>query len=138
MHRPALEARRGADGRDRPVRDRGKAETSAEQWYYALAYHLSKDLGLYFDRDGWWDAHRLLPPVNRMMELFAEAVLARIDRRVVVFIDEIDTTIALPFSDDFFAAIRACYNTRAMAPAYRRLSFVLLGVARPDRSHQGR
>ena len=107
----------------------GKAEMSAEQWYYALAYHLSKDLELGFDLAGWWDAHRRLPPVNRMLELFAEAVLARIDGRVVVFVNEIDTTIALPFSDDFFAAIRACHNARATAPAYRRLSFVLLGVA---------
>ena len=58
-------------------------------------------------------------------------MLAGIDGRVVVFVDEIDTTIGLPFSDDFFAAIRACYNTRATASAYRRLSFVLLGVASP-------
>ncbi|MGH8590725.1 MAG: AAA-like domain-containing protein [Gammaproteobacteria bacterium] len=104
---------------------------SAEQWYYAFAYHLSKDLELAFDLSGWWDAHRLLPPVNRMLELFAEAVLARIEGRVVAFVDEIDTTIALSFSDDFFAAIRACYNARATAPEYRRLSFVLLGVASP-------
>jgi len=109
----------------------GKAEMSAEQWYYCIAYRLLKDLGLDFDLAGWWETHRLLPPVNRMMELFAEAVLARIDGRVVVFIDEIDTTIGLRFSDDFFAAIRACYNARATAPAYRQLSFVLLGVASP-------
>ena len=97
-----------------------KGEMSAEQWYYGLAYRLLKDLGLAFDLAGWWETHRLLPPVNRMMELFAEAVLAGIDGRVVVFVDEIDTTIGLPFSDDFFAAIRACYNTRATASAYRR------------------
>jgi AAA domain-containing protein len=108
-----------------------KGEMSPEQWYYGIAYRLLKDLGLDFDLAGWWETHRLLPPVNRMMELFSEAVLARIDGRVVVFVDEIDTTIALPFSDDFFAAIRACYNTRATAPGYRRLSFVLLGVASP-------
>ncbi|MGH8589633.1 MAG: AAA-like domain-containing protein, partial [Gammaproteobacteria bacterium] len=108
-----------------------KAEMSAEQWYYGIAYRLSKDLGLDFDLAGWWETYRRLPPVNRMMELFAEAVLARIEGRVVVFVDEIDTTIALPFSDDFFAAIRACYNARATAPGYRRLSFVLLGVASP-------
>ncbi|MCA1851462.1 MAG: AAA-like domain-containing protein [Beggiatoa sp.] len=108
-----------------------KAEMSAEQWYYGIAFRLLKDLKLAFDLAGWWETHRLLPPVNRMLELFAEAVLARIDGRAVVFVDEIDTTIALPFSDDFFAVIRACYNARATAPDYRRLSFVLLGVASP-------
>ncbi len=108
-----------------------KGEMSPEQWYYGCAFRLLKDLDLAFDLAGWWEAHRRLPPVNRMMELFAEAVLARIDGRVVVFVDEIDTTIALPFSDDFFAAIRACFNARATAPDYRRLSFTLLGVASP-------
>jgi hypothetical protein len=115
-----------------------KDEMSAEQWYYAIANRLLKDLELTFDLAGWWETHRLLPAVNRMMQLFAEAVLARIDGRAVVFVDEIDTTIALPFSDDFFAAIRAFYNTRATAPDYRRLSFVLLGCREPDGSHQGR
>ncbi|MGH9204518.1 MAG: AAA-like domain-containing protein, partial [Vicinamibacterales bacterium] len=43
----------------------------------------------------------------------------------------IDTTIGFAFSDDFFAAIRACFNERATKPALRRLSFVLLGVASP-------
>jgi WD40 repeat protein len=51
---------------------------------------------------------------------------------VVVFVDEIDSTIGLAFADDFFAAIRACYNARADEAVFERLSFVLLGVASPD------
>jgi hypothetical protein len=134
MARTALRLRRGGvqtAAIDLSAIGGQRGEMSPEQWYYGFAYRLLTDLKLAFDLAGWWETHRLLPPVNRMMELFAEAVLARIDGRVVVFVDEIDTTIGLPFSDDFFAAIRACYNTRATAPAYRRLSFVLLGVASP-------
>jgi len=46
-------------------------------------------------------------------------------------VDEIDSTLKLKFTDDFFAAIRAMYNARASIPAYKRLTFVLVGVARP-------
>lgn len=49
----------------------------------------------------------------------------------MIFVDEIDSTIGLAFADDFFAAIRACYNLRAVNPEFRRLTFVLLGVATP-------
>ena len=52
--------------------------------------------------------------------------------KVVVFVDEIDSTIGLPFSDDFFAALRACFNARATEPDFDRLTFALLGVATPD------
>ena len=37
--------------------------------------------------------------------------------RVVIFIDEIDTTLNLEFKDDFFAAIRSLHNARGDTPA---------------------
>ena len=49
----------------------------------------------------------------------------------MVFVDEIDTTLRLDFTDDFFAAIRFLYQNRAADPALQRLSFVLIGVATP-------
>src|SRR5207253_10014547 len=53
-------------------------------------------------------------------------------QRVVVFVDEIDAVRSLPFpADEFFAAIRECYNRRAQDPAFQRLTFCLLGVATP-------
>ena len=49
----------------------------------------------------------------------------------MVFVDEIDTTLRLGFTDDFFASIRYLYNERASNKNLARLSFVLLGVASP-------
>jgi WD40 repeat protein/tetratricopeptide (TPR) repeat protein len=52
--------------------------------------------------------------------------------RLVVFLDEIDAVRSLPFStDEFFAAIRECYNRRSRDPEFERLTFCLLGVAAP-------
>src|SRR5205085_6477025 len=53
-------------------------------------------------------------------------------RRLVICIDEIDSVRSLPFStDEFFAAIRECYNRRSVDAEYNRLTFCLLGVATP-------
>ncbi len=52
---------------------------------------------------------------------------------LVIFVDEIDIVRSLPFStDEFFAAIRECYNRRSTDPAFSRLTFCLLGVATPS------
>src|SRR5262249_48281283 len=43
------------------------------------------------------------------------------------------TVRSLPFStDEFFAAIRECYNRRTQDAAFQRLTFCLLGVASPS------
>jgi len=105
---------------------------SAGQWYYGIAYRVVKDLGIAVNLSEWWGEREKLPALQRLTEFFGEVVLAGTKEPVVIFVDEIDTTIGLRFSDDFFAAVRACYNTRATQPEYRRLSFVLLGVATPS------
>jgi WD40 repeat protein len=52
---------------------------------------------------------------------------------LVVFIDEIDVVRSLPFStDEFFAAIRHCYNRRTEDPEFAHLTFCLFGVATPS------
>jgi WD40 repeat protein len=53
--------------------------------------------------------------------------------QLVIFIDEIDSVLSLPFgTDELFAAIRQCYNRRAEEPLLERLTFCLLGVASPS------
>jgi WD40 repeat protein len=53
--------------------------------------------------------------------------------RLVIFVDEIDTVRSLPFStDEFFAAMRECFNRRTQDLELNRLTFCLLGVATPS------
>src|SRR5207244_12902848 len=66
----------------------------------------------------------LAPPPRR---------LGRPVAALVIFLDEIDTVRSLPFStDEFFAAIRECFNRRTEDPELHRLTFSLLGVATPS------
>lgn len=105
----------------------------AELWYFSFLHELASNLQLEIDVETWWKSQPYLSTfTQRFLRFFDEIVLNQINQRVVIFIDEIDMTLNLPFSDDFFAAIRAVHNDRAQYTAYKRLTFVLLGVATPS------
>jgi len=104
---------------------------TAEQWYLGLIELIVDQLDLDVDYVAWWDERARLGPTQRLSQFLRQVVLEQVSEPVVIFIDEIDSTLSLDFTDDFFAAIRACYNARASDPAFKRLSFVLLGVATP-------
>ena len=108
-----------------------------EEWYCGVVDSLVDRLHLdqldpSFDLDDWWDDHHRLPPVRRFGKFLKDVLLATVDQPVVIFLDEIDSVISLEFdTDDFFAVIRECYNNRADQPAFKRLTFALMGVATP-------
>ena len=108
----------------------GTQLTSA-QWYLGLLTRLGNELKLGINIEQWWQERNALSVVQRFTDFMHEVVLTQVAGRIVVFVDEIDSTLKLDFTDDFFAAIRTFYNARASDPIYERLTFVLLGVAAP-------
>jgi len=102
-----------------------------EEWYLGLLSMIEEQLGLETDAVDWWRARAHLGVTQRLTVFFEEVMLKEASAPVVVFVDEIDTTLSLTFTDDFFAAIRYFYNARAISKEVRRLSFVLIGVATP-------
>ncbi|MBF2046809.1 MAG: AAA-like domain-containing protein [Elainella sp. C42_A2020_010] len=111
----------------------GAQQVSADQWYATLAHHLAVSLGLDCHLVTWWQERRMLTPLARLGEFIDTVLLTQIEQPVLIVIDEIDSVLSLGFpTDDFFAFIRACYNQRPQKPAYRRLTFVLIGVATPS------
>ena len=106
-------------------------QVTADQWYYGLASRLNSQLRLGHDLQKWWAEREDAGVVQRFTDFVSERLLERVQGKIVIFIDEIDTTLKIPFSDDFFAAIRSLYNERADSPLHRNLTFVLLGVATP-------
>ena len=106
--------------------------TDANIWFSSVLGEISRELGLSIEAESWWSAHAQYPTGRRWMMFFEEAVLAEITGPVVIFIDEIDKTIHLPFRDDFFSALRLIYNERARRSKLRWLSFVLAGMATPQ------
>lgn len=105
---------------------------TAEAFYAGVLDSCIRDLKLPIELNRWWHEHAMLSAVQRFSNFVADELLSRVQQKLVIFIDEIDSTLRLNFSDDFFAALRAFYNRRARDPAFTRLTFVLLGVASPS------
>jgi WD40 repeat protein len=104
-----------------------------EQWYDGLLYELGRELGLKAALRDCWRAHADLGPMHRFLIVLRECVLPQCNGPVVIFVDEIEVVRSLPFStDEFFAAIRECYNRRAHDPEMKRLTFCIVGMATPS------
>ncbi|MEM6353546.1 MAG: AAA-like domain-containing protein [Cyanobacteria bacterium P01_D01_bin.14] len=113
----------------------GSEQVTPGQWYKGIIL----DLLTKFDLQGrvsfkqWWAERAAFSDVQRL-RLFLETILLPHypNEQLYIFVDEIDSALALPFAvDDFFALVRYCYNQRAEAPAYRRLTWALFGVVTP-------
>jgi outer membrane lipoprotein-sorting protein len=126
------------------------------QWYDGLLLRLGRQVNLEPELDQFWHDHPRLGPCQRFFTALRDLVLPHLDQavsttptspsppsnpnpqghtpppRLVIFVDEIDAVRSLPFStDEFFAAIRECYNRRSQDPQFHRVTFCLLGVATP-------
>jgi outer membrane lipoprotein-sorting protein len=125
-----------------------------DQWYDGLLLRLGRQLHMESQLEEFWEANPRLGPCQRFFTALRELVLPHLANpatpftnqdqstnrhspdpaqpRLVIFVDEIDSVRSLPFStDEFFAAIRECYNRRSQDPELNRVTFCLLGVATP-------
>jgi YesN/AraC family two-component response regulator len=112
----------------------GSHQTTMEQWFGGFAYLLASSFNLLTPKEirGWWQHHDWLSPVQRISQFLYDILLSQVTESIVIFLDEIDSVLNLEFAmDDFFVLLRTCYNKRANLLEYRRLTFVLLGVATP-------
>lgn len=107
-------------------------QVTAEAWYLGLLTTIEDSLLLNTDVVAWWQQYHTLGITQRLTLFFRDVLLSEVSGRIVIFVDEIDSTLSLDFTDDFFAAIRYLYNARATLPELQRLSFVLVGVATPS------
>ena len=116
--------------------DVGVQDVTAESWYRGVLLEIETKLeqqDRFLDTDvyEWWQSHEHLTSTQRFTRFFRTVLLKEIECPIVVFVDEIDTTLSLDFTDDFFIGIRSFYTARAQDAVYGQLSFVLIGVATP-------
>jgi hypothetical protein len=103
-----------------------------EQWYDGLLVKIGQTMHLEDELEDYWMDHPRMSPVQRWFQAVRNVILPRIDKKLVIFFDELDMVRSLPFpTDELFGAIRQCYNQRIEDPEYQKLTFCLLGVATP-------
>ncbi|MGL5131019.1 MAG: AAA-like domain-containing protein [Planktothrix sp.] len=114
----------------------GSQDTTPLQWYKGIVTDLLRGFGC-FDKlnlKTWWQEQEGISLLKKLSEFLEILLIQQFpEQNLCIFIDEIDSILSLEFpTDDFFALIRACYNQRAINPAYKRLTFALFGVATPS------
>ena len=75
-----------------------KKSITAEQWFYGVAYRIVRELGIAAPLDSWWKERSMLSAAQKFTEFLRDIVLENCSTRMVIFVDEIDSTIGLPFS----------------------------------------
>lgn len=111
----------------------GGKNVTVEQWFAGVAVEIGRNLGIRAEILTYWKENSELSAVQRLFGAIRDVALEHVQAQLVIFFDEIDATRSLSFSaDEFFAAIRECYNRRVQDPALKRLGFCLLGVALPS------
>jgi ABC-type branched-subunit amino acid transport system substrate-binding protein len=110
-----------------------EASSAEDKWYAGIIRKLVSEFNLdHSERKQWWSDNADIGAVDRFNEFIDEILLPKTTQKLVVFIDEIDSVLGRnTFGDDFFAAIRSCFNLRSHYPDYKRLTFCLLGVTTP-------
>jgi WD40 repeat protein len=114
----------------------GSENITVSQWYKSIVAKLCLAFNLFdcFNLKVWWQTQEDLSFPQRLSNFVSEVLLKQFpNKKLLIFVDEIDSIKSLDFSvDDFFALIRNFYNGRAVNLEYRRLTFVIAGVATPS------
>jgi hypothetical protein len=105
---------------------------NVDSYFKGLARIVNRRLALDVDITAFWNDAVEETASQRLIRYFREVVLRHISGGVAIFLDEIDSTLKLTYTDDLFTALRSIYNERPLEEAYRRLTFCLVGVATPD------
>jgi len=109
-----------------------RGSENSERWYIGLLDGISRGLELPIEIESWWRTRSAETINQKLRRFFGEEIAERLGVPVVLFLDEIDATFQLHFTDDFFKAIRDMYNDRSVLPIYKQITFCLSGVANPN------
>jgi WD40 repeat protein len=103
-----------------------------EAWYTGLVDRIVADVPTWLpegEADRFWAACAGLTPSARWGAFLRDVLVARVPVPVVIFFDELEATLSLPFArDDFFVALRGVLDGRAANPSLGRLTLCLLGA----------
>jgi AAA domain-containing protein/TIR domain-containing protein/trypsin-like peptidase len=96
--------------------------------YFAeyVVFKLSQDADMI---DRFW--RRSLSPQEKLTSLFEDQILEKVERNVVIGMDEIDQLLATPFYNEFFGLLRSWHNLRATDERWEKLSTIMVISTEP-------
>jgi hypothetical protein len=96
--------------------------------YFAeyIVYKLSQDADVI---DRFWQ--KKLSPQEKVTSVFESQVLEKVERNLVIGMDEIDQLLATSFYNEFFGLLRSWHNLRATDEVWQKLSTIMVISTEP-------
>ncbi|MEH2295866.1 CHASE2 domain-containing protein [Nostoc sp.] len=114
----------------------GTSHITPLQWYKSVVGDLLLGFNLFhqINLKKWWREQEDISLLEKLRWFIEELLHIHFpQKKLFIFVDEIDSILSLDFPvDDFFALIRFYYNQRAINPEYKRITFAIFGVATPS------
>jgi len=96
---------------------------SLDSLLHHLALIIAQQLATNESPDRHWQT--ALGPKDKLNQFLQKDVLARIEKPLVLLMDEVDRIFAFPYRNDFFGLVRSWHSRRAIDPVWTRLNLVL-------------
>lgn len=96
--------------------------------YFAeyVVFKLSQDAEVI---DRFWQ--RKLSPQEKLTSVFEDQILEKVERNLVIGMDEIDQLLATSFYNEFFGLLRSWHNLRATDERWEKLSTIMVISTEP-------
>ena len=101
----------------------------AETFFRQFCRLISFQVGLEDRTEDLWTMP--LPNTFRATEYIARHLLEKLDRQLVLTMDEVETVFGASCRTDFFGMLRNWHNNRAFAPVWKRLDLTLVTSTEP-------
>ena len=80
-------------------------EISVDEWYLGILNIITEELELKTDIFAWWAERASLGPAQRLTNFFRDVLLKEVSEPIVLFFDEIDSTLSIPFCGRFLTPL---------------------------------
>src|SRR5262249_48823468 len=88
-----------------------------------FAFIIAEEFSTPLRPDDIWDPR--LGDIRSLTKFVEQGVLKRAKTPVVLCLDEVDRVFSRPYRNDFFSALRAWHDQRAVRPAWTNLTLVI-------------
>lgn len=102
--------------------------TEPAPWYQSLLQNIAQELEIELDAAQWWSAAAEETPDEKLLAFLRDVVAGQRQSLAVVFFDQMEWTLHLPFTENLYTALRTLDKDSPFVEAYDNVACCVLGV----------
>lgn len=105
--------------------------SQADSFFPLFCSLITTEMDLDDQVSDFFEKNRSMSPVQKCTRYVGTHILQRLNKPLVLAMEEVDIIYAASFSSDFFAMLRSWHNNRAFNPYWKHLDLVLVTSIEP-------